>query len=138
MAYLLSQVREWNSSLKSTHSEFVALFVGGTSGIGKHTAIKLTSFIPKPFIFIVGRNEAAGAQVVEELKTANPNGTYAFIRTDASDLQNVDEACRELQKQVQTVDLIFLSTGTLAIRKQGEQSFYRVSTSSKSNVSLQG
>lgn len=124
MAYLLTQVREWNSSLKSTHSDFVALFVGGTSGIGKHTAIKLTSFIPNPSIYIVGRNEAAGAQVLEELKAANPNGSYAFIPADTSDLRNVDKACQELSKHTHTLDLLFLSTGTLAIRKRGESNCF--------------
>ncbi|KAJ5152024.1 short-chain dehydrogenases/reductase [Penicillium capsulatum] len=115
MAYLLAQIRDWNSSLKSSRSDFVALFVGGTSGIGKHTALKLTSFVSKPSIYIIGRNEAAGAQVMEELKAANPNGTYAFIPADTSDLRNVDAACQDIKKRVNTLDLLFLSTGTLAM-----------------------
>ena len=84
MACTLSQARDWNMSLKSKHSTLVPLFVGGTSGIGKHTAIQLASVIDRPIIYIVGRNKAAGSQVIQALNAANFKGCYAFIPADVS------------------------------------------------------
>lgn len=121
MAHNLAQVREWNAALKSARPEMVALFVGGTSGIGKHTAIKLAGAVEKPTIYIVGRNEAAGAQVVEAMKEANPNGSYSFKAVDISNLRNVDEACQELKGCLEVLDLLFLSAGALAFSKQGKK-----------------
>ncbi|KAJ6126600.1 short-chain dehydrogenases/reductase [Penicillium sp. IBT 18751x] len=117
MAQTLTQVREWNATLKSARPETVALFVGGTSGIGKHTAIELARAVKKPTIYIIGRNEAAGAQVVEAMKKANPNGSYGFKAVDISNLRNVDEACEELRTCFEGLDLLFLSAGALAFSK---------------------
>jgi NAD(P)-dependent dehydrogenase (short-subunit alcohol dehydrogenase family) len=99
----------------------VALFVGGTSGIGKQAAIKLASVTARPTITIVGRNEEAGAQVVNELKAANPNGTYAFKQADVSNLRNVDTICEEVKSESRKLDVLFLSSGTIAFSKQGEK-----------------
>ncbi|PWY78973.1 short-chain dehydrogenases/reductase [Aspergillus eucalypticola CBS 122712] len=117
MAQTLTQVREWNAALKSARPETVALFVGGTSGIGKHTAIKLAGAVKTPTIYIVGRNEAAGAQVLEAMRKANPNGSYGFKAVDVSDLCSVDEACKELKTHFEALDLLFLSPGALAFSK---------------------
>ena len=120
MAYSLTQVRDWNASLKTARPELVALFVGGTSGIGRSTAVKLASAIDRPTIYIVGRNKAAGAQVLEELKAANMNGSYAFMAADVSHLRNVDEVCRKLKSSIDALDLLFLSSGGLAFSKKGK------------------
>ncbi|KAJ5312121.1 hypothetical protein PENANT_c011G08797 [Penicillium antarcticum] len=117
MAQTLAQIREWNAALKSAKPEIVALFVGGTSGIGKHTAIKLAGAVMKPTIYIVGRNEAAGAQVVAAMEKANPNGSYGFKAVDVSNLRNVDKACEELKTRFEGLDLLFLSAGALAFSK---------------------
>lgn len=121
MAHSLIQVRDWNSSLKTTRPEIVAVFVGGTSGIGRSTAIKLASATERPTIYIVGRNETAGAQVVNELKTTNGAGSYSFIAADVSHLRNVDEVCEKLKSSIATLDLLFLSSGGVAFSKQGEK-----------------
>ncbi|KAJ5380415.1 short-chain dehydrogenases/reductase [Penicillium cataractarum] len=117
MAQTLTQVREWNAALKSTRPEMVALFVGGTSGIGEHTAINLAGAVKKPTIYIIGRNEAAGTQVVDAMKNANPDGTYGFKAVDMSNLRNVDEACEELKTRFKALDLLFLSAGAISISK---------------------
>lgn len=122
MAHTLTQAREWNATLKSARPEIVAVFVGGTSGIGRSTAIKLASSIARPTVYIVGSNETAGAQVVEEMKAANQNGSYSFIAADVSDLRNVDTVCQKLKSNLEALDLLFLSTGGLAFSKQGKKS----------------
>ncbi|KAJ6032142.1 short-chain dehydrogenases/reductase [Penicillium herquei] len=118
MAQALTQVREWNTGLKSTKPEMVALFVGGTSGIGKQTAIKLASAVDKPVIHIIGRSEVAGAQVIEAMKIANPSGAYSFKSVDISNLYLVDEACNELKRQIAELDFLFLSAGAVTFSKK--------------------
>lgn len=120
MVYTLTQAREWNATLKAARPEVTALFVGGTSGIGRSTAVKLAGAVAKPTIYIVGRNEVAGAQVVEQMKAANNNGSYSFIPADVSDLRKVDAVCQDLKSKITALDLLFLTSGGLAFSKQGE------------------
>jgi len=61
-----------------TFSDKVALVTGGTSGIGKATAIKFARAGAK--VVLTGRREKEGAQVVAEIKKLG--GEAAFARTD--------------------------------------------------------
>lgn len=122
MVHTLTQVREWNATLKTARPELTALFVGGTSGIGRSTAVKLAGAIAKATIYIVGRNEMAGEQVVEEMKAANNDGSYYFIPADVSDLRKVDTVCQDLKSKVVALDLLFLTSGGIAFSKQGKRS----------------
>jgi len=58
----------------------VALVTGGTSGIGKATALRLASEGAK--VVICGRRAELGAQTVEEIKAAGGEATY--IQADVS------------------------------------------------------
>ncbi|KAE8368051.1 hypothetical protein BDV27DRAFT_122927 [Aspergillus caelatus] len=114
----INEVRKSNAALHTRDGEFVAVFVGGTSGIGEATAKELAKAIKKPTIHLVGRNQAAGSKILEELKSANPDGTFYFVQSDVSLLRNVDEACSEIKQKEKAIDLLFLSTGHLATSKQ--------------------
>lgn len=131
MAQNLTQIRNWNATLKAARPEMVALFVGGTSGIGRNTAIKLAGAVATPTIFIIGRNEKAGAEVLEELKVANKNGTYTFLPADVSHLRNVDEVCQKIKSEVSSLDLLFMTSGGLAFSKIGKTSFVHGETHTK-------
>ncbi|KAE8373040.1 hypothetical protein BDV26DRAFT_297296 [Aspergillus bertholletiae] len=114
----ISDVRKSNAALHSRDGDFVAVFVGGTSGIGEATAKELAKAIKKPTIHLVGRNQVAGSRILEELKAANPDGTFYFIQSDVSLLRNVDEACSEIKRKEKVIDLLFLSAGYLPTSKQ--------------------
>jgi NAD(P)-dependent dehydrogenase (short-subunit alcohol dehydrogenase family) len=62
----------------------VALVTGGTSGIGKTTAIEFARAGAK--VVLTGRREKEGAEVVREIKKLG--GDAAFVRTDVA--RNVD------------------------------------------------
>jgi len=63
-----------------TFSGKVALVTGGTSGIGKTTAIEFARAGAK--VVLTGRREREGAQVVAEIKKLG--GDAAFVRTDVA------------------------------------------------------
>lgn len=118
----LTQVRSSNSALNSRNPHFVAVFVGGTSGIGEYTAKQLANSVKQPTIHLVGRNPAAGSRIVEELKAANPNGSFNFIQSDLSLLRNVDDVCAVIKNKEESIDLLFMTIGHLATSKKGSVS----------------
>ncbi|KAL7619523.1 hypothetical protein AAE478_010063 [Parahypoxylon ruwenzoriense] len=92
----------------------VAVFVGATSGIGETSLKQFVKHAKQPRIYFVGRSDEAADRIKAELKTLNSDGEYNFLKCDVSLLQNVDQACREIKTKVQTINLLFISTGTLA------------------------
>ena len=71
---------ERNTMNNGTFSGKVALVTGGTSGIGKTTAIEFARAGAK--VVLTGRREKEGAQVVAEIKKLG--GDAAFVRADVA------------------------------------------------------
>ncbi|RAK84728.1 short-chain dehydrogenases/reductase [Aspergillus costaricaensis CBS 115574] len=113
----LSQVRQSNTALGAQRQKMVAVFVGGTSGIGEATAKQMALAVKQPTIHLVGRNPASGSRVLEELRASNPNGSFHFIQSDVSLLRSVDKACAEITDKEKQIDLLFMSTGHLSLSK---------------------
>lgn len=66
--------------MPNTFTNKVALVTGGTSGIGRATALEFARAGAK--VVVSGRREKEGAQVVKEIEKLG--GTGGFIRTDIS------------------------------------------------------
>ncbi|BAE58940.1 putative short-chain dehydrogenase [Aspergillus flavus] len=113
----LHRARQANKSVSGRRSKLVAVFVGGTSGIGEATAKQLAAIIEFPTIYLVGRNGSAGSRITQELTTLNPRGTFEFIKSDVSLLREVDTTCQHIQRKERMVDLLFMTPGHLATRK---------------------
>lgn len=122
----LNDIRNANSKLVN-NQPLVAVFVGGTSGIGDYTLRALVSNHSAKgtglCIYIVGRNAQAAETIISHCTTQCPDGQYHFIQAkDLSLLQNVDKAAAEIiqhQQQkysngyVPRVDMLFMSQGGL-------------------------
>ncbi|KAL4875407.1 NAD(P)-binding protein [Aspergillus karnatakaensis] len=115
----LAQVHASNALLATTSPSLTAIFIGGTSGIGEATAKALAKRIPKPTIYIVGRNETAGSRILQELRAIQPDGEYTFISADLTLLKNVDAVATDLKATLKNkpVDILFLSTGGLSMTR---------------------
>ncbi|PKY02310.1 putative short-chain dehydrogenases/reductase [Aspergillus campestris IBT 28561] len=114
----INQARQSNASLNDYRPDYVAVFVGATSGIGEATTRELATVVKKPTIYLIGRNETTGSKIIDELKASNPEGSFHFIQSDVSLLSNVDEACSKIKAHEKAVDLLFLSTGHLHMSKE--------------------
>ncbi|KAH0372519.1 NAD(P)-binding protein, partial [Aureobasidium melanogenum] len=111
----LDLVRKANSSLKSRLPSPVALFVGGTSGIGRCTLRQLALNSNAPKAYIVGRSESNARPLLKELHHMNPLGSFNFIEADVSLISNVDKACESIKQQEKALDLLFMTPGGLSL-----------------------
>ncbi|KAF2752313.1 hypothetical protein M011DRAFT_516577 [Sporormia fimetaria CBS 119925] len=108
----LTEIRAHNSTLsKALGPGLVAIFVGGTSGIGLSTARDFVRSTQSPHIYLIGRDSAAAERIIPEFTSLNPNSKTTFIKSDVSLLKNVDEACRAIKAKEDKVNLLFMTAG---------------------------
>ncbi|KAI5247037.1 NAD(P)-binding protein [Aureobasidium subglaciale] len=118
----LDLVRRANSNLRSKLPRPVALFVGGTSGIGRSTLRQLALNTNAPTAYIVGRSEANAKPLLKELHQTNPLGSFNFIEADVSLISNVDKACESIKQREKALDLLFMTPGGLSLVGRRETS----------------
>ncbi|KAJ5143517.1 uncharacterized protein N7515_002304 [Penicillium bovifimosum] len=116
----LETVQKSNSALKGYGPNLVAVFVGGTSGIGESTARAFVSSAVSPRVYLVGRSETRASKIIEDLRALNPDGHISFIKGDVSRLQEVDQACKTIQAKEEKVNLLVLSAGVLTVKGRDE------------------
>ena len=110
----LTDVRSSNSRIASALPPgLVAVFVGGTNGIGETSLKQFAKHARQPRVYFVGRSQEAGDRIAAECKALNSEGKYTFIKADTSLIRSVDDICRDIKSKEKVVNLLFLSTGTL-------------------------
>lgn len=99
----------------------VAIFVGGTSGIGQAVAQALARYTDGQLhLIIIGRNRAAAESIFATLpKPALPAARYEFIECDATLMRNVAATTSELLARLPKVNYLVLSSGYLGLRSPG-------------------
>lgn len=108
----LQQIQASNARINTLAPGLVAVFVGGTSGIGEATMKEFAKHAFQPRIYFIGRSEEAAARITIELESLNPGGQYHFIKADISLLRNVDNVCLDIQSRESLINLLFLTSGT--------------------------
>ncbi|KAF7551200.1 hypothetical protein G7046_g7788 [Stylonectria norvegica] len=104
-----------NQRIPSTlPSGLVAVFVGGTSGVGEYTLKAFSRYAPSPRVYVIGRSQEAADRILKECRESNPKGTFEFFKTDVSLLKNVDEVCRKIKTKETTINILFQSQGSMA------------------------
>ncbi len=116
----LTEVRASNSQISTAlPAGLVAIFVGGTSGIGETSLKKFASYSRQPRAYIVGRSQHAAERIIAECMILNPEGEYIFIKADVSLMKNVDEVCETIKAKEKFVNLLFLSAGVPSLDGAG-------------------
>jgi len=109
-------IRASNASIAtSLPPGLVALFVGGTSGIGENTMKQFYATAPSPRVYFVGRSQASADRIIEAVKPLNPDGKLQFIQADVSLLKNVDEVCRKFSEEEKELNLLVMTQGFLTL-----------------------
>src|SRR3569833_1721949 len=81
----LSEVIASNGRVaKSLPSGLVAVFVGGTSGVGEYTVKAFARYATKPCVYIIVRSQDTATHNNHENQKTNPDGTFEFIKADVS------------------------------------------------------
>ncbi|KAG9848079.1 hypothetical protein KCU98_g5641, partial [Aureobasidium melanogenum] len=121
----LETVRASNQKIASTlPSGLVAVFVGATNGVGEATVRQFAKWAAAPRVYLIGRCQEAGTRIVNECKALNPQGKFTFISRDTSLIRNVDEICDEIKEKEKSVNLLFLTIGTLQTGKITEEGLH--------------
>lgn len=91
----------------------VAVFLGGTSGIGEATLKSLAQHARAPHIYIVRRSQDVTNCIRAECKALSPDAEVDFVRmTDITLMREVDKVCKEIKRRAKVIDLLFLSAGS--------------------------
>ena len=93
--------------MQNSYVNKVVLVVGGTSGIGKATALAFAEVGAK--VVITGRREKEGADVAEEI--TKTGGTAAFVRADVAKDADVAKAIDFVLSSHGRLDVAFNNAG---------------------------
>jgi NAD(P)-dependent dehydrogenase (short-subunit alcohol dehydrogenase family) len=103
----------------------VALVTGGTSGIGRETAVLFAKAGAK--VAVAGRREAEGQETVELIRAAGGDGL--FVKADVSKASEVDALVQKTVERFGRLDIAFNNAGTegvwVPIARQSEEDFDR-------------
>ncbi|MFK7786450.1 MAG: SDR family NAD(P)-dependent oxidoreductase [Crocinitomicaceae bacterium] len=88
--------------------EKIAVMTGATSGFGQVVAKHLVKTRHK--LVFLARTDAKAKELINEL-SANGSGSVDYILCDLSSLNSISEACSELLKRYNRIDLLILNAG---------------------------
>ncbi|KAJ7328729.1 hypothetical protein DFH08DRAFT_786328 [Mycena albidolilacea] len=121
------------AAAKASNSTFrlaylpVAVFIGGTSGIGRAMVEAFARYTKgSAHIVIVGRNKTAAESILASLPTPLPpqaGWKHEFIPCDASLMKNIGAFTNELSKRIPKINFLVISSGYCSIlgRKDTEE-----------------
>ncbi|KAL1942117.1 hypothetical protein VTO73DRAFT_6647 [Trametes versicolor] len=113
----LALTRAANAAFSPTYLP-VAIFVGGTSGIGKATAEAFARYTKgNAHIIIVGRNKAAADALIASFpKPTTPEAKHEFVACDVSLMKNIQATTAELLTRLPKLNFLVLSCGLFNFR----------------------
>jgi len=111
----LSAARDSNAAFSAPYRP-VALFVGGTSGIGQGTLEAFARATKgNAHIMICGRSQANADKIIASLPQT-PDSKYEFIECDVSLMKNVAATASSIRSRVGSLNYLVLSQGILTMQ----------------------
>ncbi|KAH8666974.1 hypothetical protein BX600DRAFT_462989 [Xylariales sp. PMI_506] len=107
------EVQASNALINDATAPRVAVFAGGTSGIGKYTIKALVATGASVRIYLVGRksSEERMRAFIQELHAINPKAEVIWTEAEIALLAEVKRVCEVIRSKEPRVDLLFLTAG---------------------------
>src|SRR5690348_12342177 len=86
----------------------IVLVTGGTSGIGRETAVQFAKSGAN--VVVAGRREPEGQETVELIRAAGSEGL--FVKADVSKQADVEALVRQVAEKFGRLDVAFNNAGT--------------------------
>jgi NAD(P)-dependent dehydrogenase (short-subunit alcohol dehydrogenase family) len=108
-----TEIQASNRLINDANAPRVAVFVGGTSGIGKLTVHALVATGASMRIYLVGRKSSAERMqaFIEELRTVNDKAEVVWTEGEIALLAESKRVCKIIKSKETRVDLLFLTAG---------------------------
>ena len=107
------EIQASNALINDATAPQVAVFVGGTSGIGKSTIEALVGTGVSVRIYLVGR-KSSGKRMhafIQDLHAVNPKAEVIWTEGEISLLAETKRVCENIKIKESRVDLLFLTPG---------------------------
>lgn len=107
------EIQASNALINDATAPRVAVFAGGTSGIGKLTLKALVATGASMRIYLVGRksSEERMHAFIQELHALNPKAEVIWTEGEISLLAETKRICETIKSKESRVDLLFLTAG---------------------------
>ncbi|KFY81760.1 hypothetical protein V500_11120 [Pseudogymnoascus sp. VKM F-4518 (FW-2643)] len=107
------EIRASNALINDATAPRVAVFAGGTSGIGKLTVKALVATGASVRIYLIGRksSEERTQIFIQELHAINPKAEIIWVEGEISLLAETKRVCEVIKSKESRIDLLFLTTG---------------------------
>ncbi|KAG6858352.1 hypothetical protein C0991_002962, partial [Blastosporella zonata] len=118
----LDAVKAANAAFNPSYSP-VAIFVGGTSGIGQGLAEAFASHTKgNGHIVIIGRNRAAADAIIAQFPkpTDSTKYTHEFVQCDVTRMKNVESVTRELLTRIPKINFLVMTPGFMTMKGRDE------------------
>lgn len=107
------EIEASNALITDATTPRIAVFVGGTSGIGMLTIRALVATGTNVRIYLVGRKSAEERMhsFIQDLQLINPNAHLIWIEGGVALLSESKKVCEIVKSKESRIDLLFLSAG---------------------------
>jgi NAD(P)-dependent dehydrogenase (short-subunit alcohol dehydrogenase family) len=109
----ISVIKASNANISKETAPKVAVFTGGTDGIGKATLTRLISTKLPMRVYVIGRNGDKHRPFLEELKKSNDKADIVWLEGQISLLAEVKRLCDIIKARETSIDVLYLSAGAI-------------------------
>ncbi|KAF9560803.1 NAD(P)-binding protein [Agrocybe pediades] len=122
MPFSLPKIRSLNAEIARAFKQPpVAVFVGGTAGIGEGMVRTLAQHTNgNSNIIIVGRNKEAADEILASLPPAPAGVKREFIQCDATLMKNISATTKEILSRYSKINYLVMTTGIMTLGGRDE------------------